>query len=749
MRILAPATSLNENTDLGGGFFHVKNLQGLADRGVRCLIPLMFRTEYEPRPNWDVRIIPLRRAFKLGPVLPNIVFFFAVLWLRLVRREQVDLVRIGDLYHMGPGACLAARLLSLPTVGMIHHVDQDRRWENRLVGWTARRLDGLTVPSRATAQDVIRTFGVEESRIHLITEGATTFTGTAAGKAAAKRRFGLAGKQVVGFLGRLDPRKNVSLLLRAFAALIDKHPRAHLLVIGDGPEKEELERLARSLGLSERVTFAGRVSEADKADALRAMDVFAFPSLMEGFGLAVVEAMAAGAAVVASDRGSLPEVLRDGKTGLVAGINGPDEFAAAIGRLLADAKLRGRLAKTGRRDATTRFTWEACAEQTETAYQTVLAEAKKIRLGVLLNSGDSLATMRREGQESRFVDSYLPAYAGAFDEVEVFSYGPDRERVLPNAGFVPGKPGWKGLIYAALMPFLHFRRFRRLRLLRVMQTGAALPAVIARLVFGLRYVTTYGYRYGDFMRVRGRGLYGCWLDWLEKAALPLAERIIVTTPSLLAHVRSLVDEQKIVYLPNGVDLAAFKPAPQKSKAKKATVLFVGRLTAQKNLSLAIEALAPLADRVRLVAVGEGEKKEEWRALAARRGLELELPGVVEHSELPEWHRRADLFVLPSLIEGHPKALVEAMASGLPCVGTRAPGIVDVIADGENGLLAEPTAESLRASIERVLDDPALAQTLGRQARETAEQCYDLRKLLAQEIELLQSCAEGGGQCHGC
>jgi glycosyltransferase involved in cell wall biosynthesis len=454
--------------------------------------------------------------------------------------------------------------------------------------------------------------------------------------------------------------------------------------------------------------------------------------------------MAAGVAPMVSDKGSLPEVVQHESTGLVVSIDDPAKWEAALRRLLDDADLRQRLGDAARAHAETQFTWSASAAQTEQAFRQVLSAKRQRALGVLLNSGDSLATMRQEGQAERFVGHYLRRYAEAFDRVEVFSYGDDRAQPYANAYFVPGRPRWKGLAYAAAWPFLHRRRLRHLRLLRVMQTGAALPAVLARVLFGVPFVVTYGYRYGDFMRMNGRPWYGWYLDQLERVALRLADRVIVTTPALAAHVRRFAREEKIRLLPNGVDLAQFKPRQSPRHDKKKAVLFVGRLTRQKNLPLLVDALSPLRERVRLICVGAGEMESALREQAARAGLELEAPGVVPHEELPRWHHRADVFVLPSRMEGHPKALLEAMASGLPCVGVDAPGIRDVLTHEQSGLLVAPTAEAVRGAVERVLGDPNLAAALGRQARETASAKYDLHRLLDGEIALLRE-ADGGAK----
>ena len=111
--------------------------------------------------------------------------------------------------------------------------------------------------------------------------------------------------------------------------------------------------------------------------------------------------------------------------------------------------------------------------------------------------------------------------------------------------------------------------------------------------------------------------------------------------------------------------------------------------------------------------------------------DLDLPAIMQ-----DW----DLFVLPSLYEGHPKALIEAMAAGLPVVGSNVIGIREIITDGENGLLAEPDADSLRAAIQRLIQDRALRQRLGRAAREHAVQHFSLDRIVELELEMLQAVA---------
>src|SRR6185503_3578849 len=122
-----------------------------------------------------------------------------------------------------------------------------------------------------------------------------------------RARYGLGEQPVVLFFGGLKPRKNLHVLLEAWARAADEAPTARLLVAGGGPMLDELRGRAARLGVADRVVFTGYVPEAEKTDVFNLADIFFFPSAMEGFGLTVAEAMASGLPVVASNRGSIPE----------------------------------------------------------------------------------------------------------------------------------------------------------------------------------------------------------------------------------------------------------------------------------------------------------------------------------------------------------------------------------------------------------------------------------------------------------
>ena len=177
---------------------------------------------------------------------------------------------------------------------------------------------------------------------------------------------------VLGTLGRLAEQKGQRILLRAVAALARDVPDLVLFLAGAGPLREELEAEASRLGLADRVRFLGL--RRDRATLYAAMDVFALPSRWEGLSLALVEAMGAGRAVVATDVGGNPEVVRDGRTGLLVPPADADALAAALLKLARDRALRAALGDAAAADALSRFSIDQHVAQLAALYRRGLAE---------------------------------------------------------------------------------------------------------------------------------------------------------------------------------------------------------------------------------------------------------------------------------------------------------------------------------------------------------------------------------------
>lgn len=229
----------------------------------------------------------------------------------------------------------------------------------------ARRTDALVAVSPQVRDELLR-LGVgtpEQYRVvplglDLARFAAATPTG------ALRERIGVGDTvPLVGAVGRLAPVKNLELLLQAAARL----PEVHVALVGDGEERARLEALAAGLGLRERVHLTGWAP--DVAAALADLDVVALTSRNEGTPVALIEALAAGKPVVATDVGGVPFVVRDGVSGRLVPPDDPGELAAAIEAALRDGASSAAMAEAGRADVLARFTRERLAEDVRALYR--------------------------------------------------------------------------------------------------------------------------------------------------------------------------------------------------------------------------------------------------------------------------------------------------------------------------------------------------------------------------------------------
>ncbi|MBF0271086.1 MAG: glycosyltransferase family 4 protein [Magnetococcales bacterium] len=217
-----------------------------------------------------------------------------------------------------------------------------------------------------------------------------------------------------------------------------------------------------------------------------------------------------------------------------------------------------------------------------------------------------------------------------------------------------------------------------------------------------------------------------------------ADQVVVTTPLMAQVVNGIhgVAIDRIRVIPNYVDVDRFAPAqPGTVHTPGNRVLFIGRLDAQKAPLLLLRALAGLS--AELVMVGDGPMRLQVETLAQELGVRVTLMGVQPHAALPDLMRGADLFVLPSDYEGHPKALLEAMACGMAVIGRAdAPGVREAIDHDSTGLLCDATPEGMRTAMARILSDPPLKARLGRNARAHAVNHLSLARTVERERELL-------------
>ena len=243
-------------------------------------------------------------------------------------------------------------------LGFLHFPQSHTRFQNiylRLTTrWAAWAADRVIAISQATADDLVRYTGVDRRRVVVIPHGvAPVFT------PLAKKTMPWARYMV--YVGTLQPRKNLARLIEAFARA-QTHPATQLVIAGRaGWLSEPLAEIARAHGVAERVHLIGFVPDAELPALLAGARAFVFPSLYEGFGMPVLEAMASGAAVLTSTTSALPEVA--GEAACLVDPTDVDAIAAGIRRLDGDDAYHGQLVAKGYIQAQ-RFSWTTCAATT-------------------------------------------------------------------------------------------------------------------------------------------------------------------------------------------------------------------------------------------------------------------------------------------------------------------------------------------------------------------------------------------------
>jgi len=274
---------------------------------------------------------------------------------------------------------------------------------------------------------------------------------------------------------------------------------------------------------------------------------------------------------------------------------------------------------------------------------------------------------------------------------------------------------------------------RRARIVKTNQLANVAGALAAKAA-GAHLVARGGYVGSEPWRHRSRfGPHRSRETVTELLLTHAAERVIVTTDEAASYLRERYNlaRERVHVVPNFAEIDRFDLP---SDPEDGLVTMVGRLTTEKDVGLAVDALTGLRG-VRLRVVGDGPLRADIADRARSRGVLLELIGVVPHERLPELLARTEIYLITSRYEGHPKALIEAMASGVPCVGTSAPGIRSVIEHERTGLLASsPTSGAIREAIARLRADPLLRQRLGRAAREHVRQ-YALDRVVALECDV--------------
>jgi glycosyltransferase involved in cell wall biosynthesis len=282
--------------------------------------------------------------------------------------------------HVLPLFCPVPALVTVHDLGYRYYPEAHRPFDRWYLDWTTRRhtrqARQIVADSQATKVDLVKFYGADSKRISVVYLGRDETLAPVTDAqliAATKAKYNITGDYLF-YLGTLQPRKNLLRLVEAFNLAIKTSAQNNLrLVIGGRPGwlTADLFTLVERLGLTRQVLFPGYIADADKPALLSGALAYVFPSLYEGFGLPVLEAMACGTPVLTSNCSSLPEVAGD--AALLVDPHQTAEITQGLIQLMTNPELRSLLAQRGHQQVQ-KFSWATAAEQVLAAVQAVVRD---------------------------------------------------------------------------------------------------------------------------------------------------------------------------------------------------------------------------------------------------------------------------------------------------------------------------------------------------------------------------------------
>ncbi|WP_159448381.1 glycosyltransferase [Demequina sp. NBRC 110052] len=600
----------------------------------------------------------------------------AVALAKLVRRVKPDVLHA----HMMSSAVIALPVslaFRAPLVTTMHNSFDAHSWLMR----AGRRVVAVSEAERRLLR----------SRRYPDWQVVTVLNGTA-GSAREGLPFddiGALRRPSVTTLSGLHPRKAVDDVVEGFRRVAEEHPAWHLNILGWGPSQQDLERQVESAGLEDRVHFLG--ATVTPWPYLAESDVVVTASLADPCPLTVMEARVAGAAVVGTRVGGIPEVLGYGAAGHLVDTHAPGQLADAFRELMSGEGALGDWRERARRGSE-RFTVARMQRDYDDVYGQVLPrrrrggsadeskEARRPRVAYVVPPSPVFAGIERVVHE---LASTLAREHGDEFDVHVAFASHYEEPELADVPYTKHELGVPRLMSLA-GPLRRFVRRAEIDLLVVPQVEASTVAWVATR--GARSVRLVPHLHGNPQVEEADGnvttklAFVAYRAWVARSV----SAVLAVSPSLARYAAAHLSSRAPVHFAKNPVRDLRPTAHERTAGEPFTFVSVARLARQKGQDQLLRAFAlaaPHLDGARLRLVGDGPMRDELRELAASLGLgeTVEFVGYVSAPE--DEIAASDCFVLASRWEGFGVALVEALQCGVPVLATDCDfGPADIITD---------------------------------------------------------------------
>lgn len=305
--------------------------------------------------------LPIKTKLEVHPKI--LISLFKLL--RYIKEQDVEIIHSNTRVTQVLG-CLIQRFCGRPHISTCHGFFKPKFSRKIFPCWG----DKVIAISQEVKEHLHKDLGVSEEKIRVVYNGIDLEKfqiPNPKSQLEIKKKFGLGEGPVIGIIARLSDVKGHAYLIQGMPVVLGKVPQAQLLIIGEGREEPKLKDLSAKLGIEKNVFFLP--SAYNTAEALEAMDLFVMPSLKEGLGLGLMEAMASGLAVIGSEVGGIKSLIKDGYNGLLVEPKDSSVLSSAILKLLKDQSLRVFLGNNARNFIHQNFSQDKMVLETERAYR--------------------------------------------------------------------------------------------------------------------------------------------------------------------------------------------------------------------------------------------------------------------------------------------------------------------------------------------------------------------------------------------
>lgn len=540
------------------------------------------------------------------------------------------------------------------------------------------------------------------------------------------------GTPVVGIIGSLIPLKGHRIFLQMAELIARARPDVRFLVVGDGPERAGIEATVRAQGLGGKVSFTG--VRRDIPELLSLMDVFVLSSHSEAHPLTILEAMAAGKPVVATDVGGNAESVEHGETGFIVPANDPNAMFSAVAGLLEDPVLARRMGELGRERVSREFTVEKMVAETEKVYEQFYPFRQRVM----------------------FVIGQL-GIGGAEKQLYYLARELDRTRYEPFVVSLSGGGYWAQALRAEGLRVVELQRKKNVELARLLR--------LIRLMREFRPVIVHTYlsSANSYGRIAGIVCRAPILIASERSYLLPPNRftreverfLSFFTDVIICNTKANAELQRshqrlhseVITIYNGIQAEGQSHLdPEALRAdlglgsKEMAVGTIGNLTPPKNHPFLLQVAArvlrwpELRGRLRFVIIGAGPLEMVLREQALALGIASEILFAGQRENATDYLPVLDVFIMTSHYEGLSNAIMEAMLWARPCVVTDVGGNGELVVDGENGyLVATGDLSGFSARLVELLTDSDKRRTMGEAGAKSILKGFSLDRMVRETV----------------